>query len=144
MKNMTPEQFLSHVNRLRSRYDTGLFRAKREIAEYALAYFKSSFDKGGFAGGRSTWKERTKSYPWPTLNKTGALKQSIAILNVGPVIQIGTSNTYSQFHNDPTGTWRRNQFSDKPATQRQFIGNSKSLESWIRRRLEKALKETFE
>lgn len=143
MRNLTPNQFLSQIRTLRNRYDAGLFRAKIEIAEYALSYFKSSFDKGGFAGGRGTWKSREKDYPWPTLNKTGALRESLRVINVGSVIKIGTTNEYSQYHNDPTGTWRRNQYSGKPATQRQFIGNSKSLETWIRMKLLRTLKSIF-
>ena len=58
-------------------------------------------------------------------------------------IIIRASAKYAQFHNDPTGTWRKNKYSTESATQRQFIGNSNTLEKWIQKRLEKALTYTF-
>lgn len=147
LKVLTPRQFVKMVNRLPSKLQTEISRAQLDIARDSLTHFKSSFDKGGFAGGRQKWAPRLKSYPHPTLKDSGTLKNSLHMTTSsgggnGKVV-IFTNNKYSQYHNDPTGTWTRNQFSSEPATQRQFLGRSKLLEERIRKRLERALHNTF-
>jgi len=143
MKTLTPAQFLRETRNLRNKFDTEIFRAKQDISQYAVSHFKSSFDRGGFAGTRGKWAERLRDYPHQIMDKSGALKNSITSSMLGSKIRIETKNGYSQYHNDPTGTWLRNQHSNKPATQRQFIGNSNQLEQWVLKRLQRALTNTF-
>lgn len=145
MKKLTPEQFLRHIRNLGSKFDAELFRAKREIGEYTLNHFKSSFDRQGFAGGGGKWQERKHSYDHPILNKSGSMKDKMnfRVFNTADKIVVSSMRPYSQFHNDPTGTWRTNQHSSSPQIQRQFMGNSKALERWIEKRLKKALTHTF-
>lgn len=145
MKQLTPDQFLRQIRNLGNKFDAEIFRAKQDIGRYATNHFKSSFARSGFAGGREKWAKREHSYNHAILDKSGKLKESLnfRVMNTSDKIVIMTVNPYSQFHNDPTGTWRRNQYTDKATIQRQFMGNSTSLELWIKKRLETALKNTF-
>lgn len=144
MKIVTPEQFLREIRNLPNKLEVEVFRAKQDIGRQAVAHFRSSFDKAGFAGGNGKkWAQRDHIYPHPILKQTGALRDSVRVFHTGSTIVVGTDNKYSQYHNDPTGSWSRNQYTDKTITQRQFIGNSSELERWIQLRLQKALTYTF-
>lgn len=146
MKMLTPDQFLRQIRNLPNKFDAEINRAKQEIGQYSVAHFKSSFDRLGFAGGGGKkWAKRDHNYPWPILDKTGALKNSInfRVFNSSDRIIVSTSSKYSQFHNDPDGSWYKNQYSTEHTIRRQFMGNSKPLEKWIQRRLQRALINTF-
>lgn len=146
MRMLSPEQFLRELRNLGNKFETELFRAKQEIGNYSVSHFKSSFDRMGFAGGGNTWPERSTGGSWPLMNKTGTLKSSISwnLRRSGNGIEIFTDNKYSQYHNDSTrlnhaqgpGNYKYN-------IKRQFIGNSRTLETWIQRRLQKVLTDTF-
>lgn len=144
MRILTPEQFLREIRNTRNKFDVELFRAKQDIGRQAVAHFKASFNNAGFSGDMGKkWDLRDHNYPHQILNKTGSLRDSIRVLHIGTRIVVGTDSRYSQYHNDPTGSWRRNQYSDKATIQRQFIGNSASLERWIQHRLYQVLTYTF-
>lgn len=151
MKYLTPKQFLAKIRNLDSKFDAELFRAKQEIGFYTLKYFQSSFDRGGFKSGQKTfqtWEDRDYSYPWPILNKGGAggtpaMRNSFRTSIIGDRIIIENTSTHSQYHNDPTGSWQRNQYTSRSTTQRQFMGNSSTLELWIKRKLQLTLENIF-
>ncbi|MGL5690346.1 MAG: hypothetical protein ACRDD8_05925 [Bacteroidales bacterium] len=154
--NISFEEMQQQWSRAGSIFDFALLFAKNDIGKWATDHFKQNFDEGGFDGG--PWAQRNHNYPHPTLNKSGELKNSISFQlepGVGVVIytdeskfstQRGkrSSNAYAVFHNDPTGSWRINQFSDAPAIQRQFIGPTPALHEHIRTSIINALKSAIQ
>jgi len=147
MKELTPEQFLKQIRNLGVKFDIELLQARRDIGQHSVDHFKSSFDKAGFAGGRGEkWPERLREYKWPIMHKTGRLKDSIKFraFSTSNTIVVETAVPYAKYHNDPSSVgWKRNQFTNKPITRRQFMGNSQDLERWIQRRFKRALINTF-
>lgn len=145
MKYVSADEFVRQIGIMNNRYRVEIYAAKNSMGALAVQHFKSSFDKGGFAGSENQWTERRKNYRHPILNRTGRLKNSIKFLAPSATsrITVFTDVPYSQYHNDPTGTWRRNQFTDLPATQRKFMGNSTVLELKMKAIIERAIRNTL-
>lgn len=144
-KRLTPTQFLAHIRNLNNKFDVEMSRARQDIGALAVKRFKASFDRLGFDNGKDKWKSRNRVYPHTLMDETGKLKNSIGVIGMTPSrITVGTFVSYAKYHNDPSSAgWTRNQFSEKPITRRQFIGNSTVLENQIKRRLQQALFYTF-
>lgn len=148
-QTITPQQMINHFRVLSNKFDVALLNAKQDVGRMAVDFFKKSFEVGGFYMSEDKWAKRKHEYNWGILDKTGALKDSIVYeLHEGRGLTIKTdesrfapqrgtrdSNSYAVFHNDPTGTWRLNQYTDEPQVQRQFIGRSQYLEKQILDRL---------
>lgn len=145
MKKITPENFLEQIRLTKHRYRVQLYLAKQDMGRLAVQHFKSSFERRGFAGERRKWKKREHIYKHPILEKTGELKNSIKFIAPTATnrITVFTETPYAKYHNDPTGTWHRNQYTSKPTQQRQFMGNSKVLETKLKRRVEECIKNTL-
>jgi len=145
MRMLKPDQFLRELRNMQSKFETELFRARQEIGTYAVNHFQSSFSKGGFAGGGSSWRDREHSYSHKMLDKTGSMKEAINFraYNTSNNIVVSATKSYARFHNDPDGSWARNQHTSKTTLQRQFIGNSRPMELWIKSRLQAMLTNTF-
>lgn len=148
-KTITPQQMLHQFKTLSNRFDVALLNTKQDVGRIAVDFFKKSFETGGFYMSGSKWAKRKHEYSWGILDNTGALKDSIVYeLHEGRGLTIKTdesrfapqrgtrnSNSYATFHNDPTGTWKLNQYTDESQVQRQFIGRSPHLEKQILDRL---------
>ena len=138
VRKITPAQFLQQIRTLGSSFDVNMFNAKQDITRYAVEHFKKSFDRLGFVGdGGKKWRKRKRNYAHPILHKTGLLKASVmSPRSTKNDILIVATSPYAKYHNDEDGSW-------SPNVQRQFIGDSPVLDNWIKRRLHRALKDTF-
>ena len=148
-QTITPQQMVNQFKVLSNKFDMALLNAKQDIGRMAVDFFKKSFEVGGFYMSGNKWEKRKHEYNWDILDKTGALKDSIVYeLHEGRGITVKTdesrfapqrgtrdSNSYAVFHNDPTGTWNLNQYTNETQVQRQFIGRSPHLEKQILDRL---------
>lgn len=154
MKRITTQVFLQKCNLAENIFSAGLLQAKMDIGNFAVDLFQKSFQAEKVQGGESkSWEPRKKPYNWFIMQKTGNLKASIRwtmIQDYG--VRVSTDVPYSQFHNDfnllpittnpnrfyanwQGGAWQRNQHSDLPISQRQFIGHSSFLDRYVERRL---------
>ncbi len=162
MRRITPQEFIRKCSLAENIFSAGMLQAKMDIGNFAVDLFQKSFQAEKVQGGEtSSWAPRKKAYPWFIMQKTGNLKASINWqLTPGVGLQILTDCKYAQFHNDfnlvppqysnnrfytdwKGGAWQRNQYSDLPITQRQFIGHSSFLDRFIERRIKILMKNIY-
>ncbi|QNK82596.1 hypothetical protein [Nakamurella sp. PAMC28650] len=68
----------------------------RAAAELMQKTFQLNFDsRGDMFGG---WSPRTRSYPWPLLEKTGAMRKAFFTRIEGNTAVLGNSTSYFKYH----------------------------------------------
>ena len=134
----------ARVKLLMRRTENAKKQIPKSVGELAVRHFKSSFSKGGFAGGGSSWKKRkTSRYSHKVLNKTGALKNSLKVksANFNRVVVIADIE-YAQIHNQVDNkndkTWNGGTI-----PQRKFMGSSAKLTKMVNNLISKKFKKVF-
>lgn len=143
--DLSPRQFKDIYNNASRRLEMDLSVFKADVSSDIIKKFQNSFSEKGWSG--KSWQPRRRPYSWPIMVKTGRLRNSISVdrdNTSGNDVTITTNSDYAVFHNDPRSVgWRRNQYTNKRITRRQFMGNDKEFERKIKDRLASIIEESL-
>ncbi|MDR1090957.1 MAG: hypothetical protein LBL79_07760 [Prevotella sp.] len=150
-KNLTPKQLMDQWRALPNKFDVNIWNFEVKAGKAAVSVFQESFYLRRFnSSGEFGWKERRKPRPYPILEETGSLKNSIKWKHLGTKCSKsaagariytdpnGFQNTkrhrgfcYAAVHNAPDGTYTYGRTGVR-SIQRQYIGHSTVLKNKLK------------